>query len=93
MKAYSETNQLNYYNDLTFYRTVISAYVDYGAHVICYTERKLKTLEKDQIRVLKRLLKLNFRTQDDILFAVTNTSTIAHKLATVKTKSWIKLSQ
>ena len=59
------------------------ARIDYGAPVICYTDDEIKTLEKDQIRALKRLLKLNYRTQETTPLAVTIIPIMAHRLATV----------
>ena len=53
----------------------------------------MKKLEKDQIGALKRLLKLNYRTSDETILAITEIPTLQHRMATLKTKFWLKLIQ
>ena len=89
----ADNNQLNLYNKLTLYKTVVRAHIDYGAPVISYTKSEMDKLEKDQIKAIKRLLKLNYYTTDETVLAITKLTTIRHRMATLKTKFRLKLIQ
>ena len=91
--AYAEKTQMNTYNKLILYKTVIRSHIDYGVPVIHYKEDEINKLEQDQIRAIKRLLKLNYYATNETILAITEIPTIHHRLAALKTKFWLKLRQ
>ena len=78
---------------LTLYKTVVRAHMDFVVPVISCTKNKLDKLEKDQIKAIKTLLKLNYYTADKTMLAITKSTTIRHRMATLKTKFWLTLIQ
>ena len=84
--AYADINQLKAFNKLILYKTVIRAQINHGVPIIHYKNDEIKKLERDQIKALKRLLKLNYHTSDETVLAITEMPTIQHSLAKLKTK-------
>ena len=91
--AHSEANKLNIYNKIVLYKTVIRSHADYGAPAIHDTKTEIEKLEKDQVRTLKKLPKLNYRTVDTTLLTALDIPTMSHGLAMQKNKFWLKLNQ